>query len=123
MKKLYVPASKYNAKKVTVELPDGSQHTFDSKKEYARYQELLLLQAAEDISDLQIQKAFELIPKQKDGKGKAVRPTRYIADFVYKDKEGRVIVEDVKSPATRTKEYRIKKKLMLFVHGIDIQEV
>lgn len=46
----------------------------------------------------------------------------YYADFVYKDADGNTIVEDKKSPATRTKDYKIKKKLMLFIHGIRIVE-
>ena len=46
----------------------------------------------------------------------------YIADFVYKDEEtGRTVVEDAKG--VKTKDYIIKRKLMLWLHGIRIAEV
>ena len=107
--------SKYGA--VRVRTVDGIEH--DSKKEAARWQELNLMLRAKLIEDLQRQVRFELIPKQ-DGE----RACTYIADFVYIDrKTGEQIVEDVKSPATRTEAYRIKRKLMLLVHGIRIKEI
>ena len=107
--------SKYGA--VRVRTVDGIEH--DSKKEAARWQELNLMLRARLIEDLQRQVRFELIPKQ-DGE----RACTYIADFVYIDrKTGDKIVEDVKSPATRTEAYRIKRKLMLLVHGIRIKEI
>ena len=107
--------SKYGA--VRVRTVDGIEH--DSKKEAARWQELNLMLRAKLIEDLQRQVRFELIPKQ-DGE----RACTYIADFVYIDrKTGEKIVEDVKSPATRTEAYRIKRKLMLLVHGIRIKEI
>ena len=95
--------------------------TFDSKKEATRYSELKLLQRAGEIFDLQRQVPFTLIPKQvRDGKT-IERPCVYKADFVYKDKDGTEIVEDVKGVCT--KEYRIKKKLMLWQFGIVVREV
>lgn len=103
--------SKYRAQKVQV---DGI--TFDSKKEARRYCELRLLERAGEIRDLELQKKYELIPKQ----GKE-RPVHYIADFVYKDKKGAEVVEDTKG--VRTPDYIIKRKLMLWVHGITIHEV
>ena len=107
--------SKYGA--VRVRTVDGIEH--DSKKEAARWQELNLMLRARLIEDLQRQVRFELIPKQ-DGE----RACTYIADFVYIDrKTGQKVVEDVKSPATRTEAYRIKRKLMLYVHGIRIREI
>lgn len=107
--------SKYGA--VRVRTVDGIEH--DSKKEAARWQELNLMLRARLIDDLQRQVRFELIPKQ-DGE----RACTYIADFVYRDrKTGQKVVEDVKSPATRTEAYRIKRKLMLYVHGIRIREI
>lgn len=107
--------SKYGA--VRVRTVDGIEH--DSKKEAARWQELNLMLRARLIDDLQRQVRFELIPKQE-----GERPCTYIADFVYIDrKTGEKIVEDVKSPATRTEAYRIKRKLMLYVHGIRIREI
>lgn len=107
--------SKYGA--VRVRTVDGIEH--DSKKEAARWQELNLMLRARLIEDLQRQVRFEVIPKQ-DGE----RACTYIADFVYIDrKTGQKVVEDVKSPATRTEAYRIKRKLMLLVHGIRIREI
>ena len=108
--------SKYKAKKTVV---DGI--TFDSKKEAARYSELKLLEHAGEVHELQRQVKFLLIPPQKEN-GKVIeRECRYIADFVYKDKEGRLVVEDTKG--VKTKDYIIKRKLMLYVHGIRIKEV
>lgn len=123
--------SKYHSKKITV---DGE--TFDSKKEYRRYHELLLLKLTGDISDLQRQVKFQLIPTQYEhvkryGKnGRVLKPGKrviekecaYYADFVYTDtKTGRVVVEDTKG--VRTPEYIIKRKLLLHIHGIRIKEV
>lgn len=72
------------------------------------------------ISDLKMQVPFELIPSQKrDGKT-VERPVKYIADFVY-TQDGETIVEDAKG--MRTKEYIIKRKLMLMRYGIRIREV
>lgn len=103
--------TKYKAKKVQV---DGI--TFDSKREARRYCELRLLERAGEIRELELQKKYELIPKQ--GKERAVH---YIADFVYKDKSGAEIVEDTKG--FRTPDYVIKRKLMKWVHGIEIKEI
>lgn len=112
--------SKYGNRKVTT--PDG---TFDSVKEYSRWQELKLLQRAGEIHDLQRQVPFVLIPTQKDEHGKVLeRELKYIADFVYLANDGtgwRRVVEDVKG--LKTEVYRIKKKLMLYRNGIRIQEV
>lgn len=107
--------SKYHAIKITT--PDG---TFDSKREYARWCELKLLQKAHEITDLRRQVSFTLIPSQKydGGTEKAVR---YVADFQYYDKYGKLVVEDAKG--VRTKEYVIKRKLMLQCFGIHVQEV
>lgn len=108
--------SKYRAKKTEV---DGI--VFDSKKEAKRYQELKLFERTGVISDLQRQVKFVLIPAQRI-KGKVVeRECSYIADFIYKDKEGNTVVEDTKG--FRTADYIIKRKLMLWVHGIKIVEV
>lgn len=50
------------------------------------------------------------------------RRCEYVADFVYgKTADGKTVVEDVKG--FPTPEYRIKKKLMLWVYGIEIKEV
>lgn len=109
--------NKYNSKKTVV---DGQM--FDSKKEANRYQELLLLEKAGVIKDLRTQVKFKLIPAQRDeATGKVVeRECSYKADFVYEE-DGKTVVEDVKG--FRTKEYVIKRKLMLWRYGIRIREV
>lgn len=92
---------------------------FDSKKEAERYAELLLLQRAGKISNLQRQVKFELIPAQyRDGKC-IFRKCEYIADFVY-EQDGNKVVEDVKG--FRTPEYIIKRKLMYKIFGIFVIE-
>lgn len=95
---------------------------FDSRKEARRWQELCLLQRAGKITDLRRQVPFELIPAQY-ADGKCVeRAVKYVADFVYTENR-KVIVEDVKSEATRkNKDYIIKRKLMLYRLGIRILE-
>jgi len=100
---------KYHNKKITV---NGIK--YDSEKEYNRYCELKLLERAGIIKDLQRQVEYELLPKQ-DGE----RAVKYKADFVYTE-NGKQIVEDVKG--YRTKDYIIKRKLMLYQHGIKIFE-
>lgn len=108
--------SKYNSKKTVV---DGQK--FDSKKEANRYQELLLLEKAGVIKNLSRQVKFVLIPSQRDENGKVIeRECSYKADFVYEE-GGKTVVEDVKG--FRTKEYIIKRKLMLYQYGIRIREV
>ena len=89
---------------------------YSSAKEYRRAQELKVLQQGGAIRELREQVPFELIPKQ--GKERACK---YIADFVYCE-DGKTVVEDVKSPASRTKDYVIKRKLMQHVHGIVVRE-
>ena len=93
--------------------------TFDSKAEAERYDELRLMLRAGEIKDLQLQVPFELIPAQK-ARGRTERACRDVADFVY-TRNGEVVVEDVKGH--RTPEYIIKRKLMLWRHGIEIQEI
>lgn len=93
---------------------------FDSAKEARRYGELVLLQRAKVISDLQRQVKFELIPAQKVNGKMVERACTYVADFVYVE-NGEKVVEDTKG--FRTKDYIIKRKLMLHVHGIRIREV
>ena len=98
-------------------------YLFDSRKEANRYWELKMLERAGQISGLRMQVPFELIPAQRDMKGKVVeRACVYRADFVYEE-NGKTIVEDVKSPATRTPEYRIKRKLMRWLKRIEVREV
>ena len=119
--------NKYSADKVTI---DGIQ--FASKREARRYRDLLLLWNAGEIFDLRMQVKYVLIPAQREpdtiGPKGGRKPGKliehelsYVADFVYKDKDGNVIVEDTKG--FRTKDYVIKRKLMLWVHGVRIREV
>lgn len=109
--------SKYHSRKVTRDVM-----TFDSVKEYRRYCELRLLERAGKIANLQRQVKFELLPAQRDERtGKLLeRAVSYVADFTYYDEEF-FIVEDAKG--YKTPEYKLKKKMMLYFHGIKIQEV
>lgn len=109
---------KFNNKRVTI-----PGRTFDSRKEYNRYCELLLLERGGYISDLKLQVKYVLIPAQKDEKGKILeRECSYVADFVYFDQKAqRTVVEDAKG--VKTKDYIIKRKLMLERYGIRIREV
>lgn len=123
--------SKYGNQKTVV---NGIE--FDSRKEAQRYQELRLLERAGRISNLRLQVKYVLIPTQraasfelyKSGPQKGMRKPgkvlenecAYIADFVY-TKGGETVVEDAKG--VRTKEYIIKRKLMLERYGIRIKEV
>lgn len=118
--------NKYHSRMLT-----RNGESFDSIKEYRRYCELLLLQRAGAITELQRQVPFELIPVQREPdaigkrggviKGKVIEHSvKYIADFVYKQ-DGYTVVEDTKG--VKTKDYVIKRKLMLYVHGIQIREV
>ena len=102
--------NKYGARKVTA--PDGQ--VFDSQKEYNRWCNLRLLERAGKISDLKRQVKYELIPKQE-----GERACTYVADFVYCQDE-KTVVEDCKG--FRTEGYKIKRKLMLWVHGIKVKE-
>lgn len=128
--------SKYKSKKTVLY---GIE--FDSSKEAKRYQELLLLERAGKITDLKRQVAFELLPAQyeeiptgefyKRGERKGQQKMKrvciensvvYNADFVYTE-NGKTVVEDTKSKATKTKDYIIKRKMVLYFHGIRIREV
>lgn len=105
---------------------------FASLLEANRYGELVLMQRAGEITDLKRQVEYELIPSQREPdtvgprggikKGKVIeRAVYYIADFVYRDKEGNTVVEDTKG--VKTPDYTIKRKLMLYIHKIRIKEV
>lgn len=117
--------SKYHNKKTVV---DGIE--FDSKKEGNRYRELLLLERAGAISNLQRQVKYELLPAQyrpvfdkktRKWKDRCVeRECSYVADFVYQQ-DGETVVEDTKG--FRTKDYILKRKMLLYFHGIRIKEI
>mgnify|MGYP000346615002 CR=1 FL=1 len=95
---------------------------FSSRAEAARYVQLKQLEHLGQISGLELQPKFELAPSVRfSGSARATPPLRYYADFRYIDHLGNEIVEDVKGRPTEG--YRIKKHLMLAVHGIQIHEV
>lgn len=107
--------NKYHANKTVI---DGI--VFDSKREAQRYQQLKLMVKAGVICNLKRQVKYELVPAQYIN-GKCVeRAITYTSDFEY-DENGRHIVEDVKG--MRTKEYIIKRKLMLHEFGVQIREI
>lgn len=120
--------SKYHSKKITI---DGM--TFDSQKEYKRWCELRLLEKAGEITNLQRQVPFEVIPpytevierygkkgqRLKDGMRSIEKACYYKADFTYYE-NGELVVEDAKG--FRTEGYIMKRKLMLQKFGIKIKE-
>jgi len=126
----YSQKSKYGSRKVTV---DGV--TYDSVKEYRRFKELSLLERAGTIQNLQRQVKYVLIPAQREycneiytkGRKKGCfkpgklleKECSYIADFAY-IQNGEIVVEDTKG--FRTNDYIVKRKLMLWIHGIRIKE-
>lgn len=125
--------SKYKSRKVTV-----GGISFDSKREARRYQELYFQQRAGEISCLELQRRFELIPAQyeifprygkngqrlKDGRRCVEKSVVYVADFTYQ-RNGETVVEDVKGykGSTAYALFAIKRKLMLYIHGIKVKEV
>ena len=122
---------KYKSKKIII---DGIK--FDSKKEGARYLQLRELEKKGLIKNLELQKTFELLPPQrekstmtKNGKekqGKTLeRAVNYIADFVYINELGDVVVEDVKGYKNggAYQVFTIKRKLMLYVYGVKVKEI
>lgn len=110
----------YINKKVVV---DGIK--FDSKKESRRYLVLKQMQKDGEISDLEVQPRFRLVEGVKFSGDKRAKPAiRYTADFAYTDtKTGKRVVEDVKSPVTKEKpSYKMKRHMMLAIHGIEVLE-
>lgn len=108
---------KYRNKKVSL---DGM--VFDSKLEARRYQELKLLERAGEIEELRTQVKYTLIPSQKLDNRVVERAVTYTADFVYRLKSsGETVVEDTKG--MKTDKYILKRKMMLYFHGIKIKEV
>jgi len=109
--------SKYRNEKVEI---NGVK--YDSKKEAKKAEELEYLEKAGKIKNLERQKKFVL----QEGfriNGHKIREIAYIADFVYEE-DGKLVVVDVKSPITRKNPvYKLKKKMMMYVHGIEIKEV
>lgn len=120
LKNFTAGASKYQNKKIEI---DGI--LFDSKKEAKVYGELKLLKQSGEIKDFSRQQTFELIPSQYEiinGKKKCVeKPVQYKADFVVEHLDGEKSVVDAKG--MRTPIYVIKRKLMRYLHKINIKEV
>lgn len=124
----YLRTNKYHNSKVTIE-----GQTYDSMKEYRRYLDLIFQEKEGKISDLKRQVKYVLIEAQREpdtiGKRGGVhkgalleKEVSYYADFVYTDNEtGETVVEDTKG--VRTKDYIIKRKLMLERHNIRIREI
>lgn len=110
---------KYRNNKTVIRTSQGNMK-FDSIREATRYVELKQLEKTKQIKDLQCQVKYQLIPTQKRPDGKTERSVSYIADFVYSDGNN-TVVEDTKG--FKTKDYIIKRKLMLYVHGIAVKEV
>jgi len=109
----------------TTRLAGSRVISFDSQKEAARYDELMMMHINGDIADLRLQPQFILQGSYTTPEGERIRSITYIADFLYitKGKSPRLIVEDVKTKATRTPEYQLKKKLMADRLGIQVVEI
>ena len=124
--------TKYHNKPTERVTASGAVLHFDSQKEARRYDELATLERAGKIRDLRLQVDFTLQEAYTDGEGRRVRAIRYRADSTYQkpsfvDRDGEtcwaLVVEDVKSKATKTKQYAMKRKMMQEHFGIYIQEV
>lgn len=105
--------NKYNAKKCVFK---GIE--FDSRKEGVRYLELESMQKRGEISDLELQPEYLLQEKfqsYKNGKDVTIQPMHYTPDFRYRDKDGVLIVEEVKG--MKTEPYRMRLKLFLYRYG------
>lgn len=109
---------------------------FDSQKELDRWEMLQIMEQRNQITELQRQVQYVLVPSQYIKVLKTVRkkevlkdkrieaPITYKADFQYRLPDGKLIVEDVKSEVTRRlPEYVMKRKLMLYIHGIKLTEI
>lgn len=100
--------SKYHAQKTV-----AGGKTYDSKKEANRAMQLRYMEQIGQIQDLQEQVRFILQEEYVNNEGKKVRPISYLADFTY-IQNGQKVIEDTKSPATRTQVYLLKKKIVMF---------
>jgi hypothetical protein len=105
--------------------PGGRHIRFDSKKEAARYDELMLLLKAKRIKNLRLQPEYTLMEAFTTPEGERIKAIRYKADSAYEKAVGDeviTVVEDVKSEGTKTQQYLLKRKLMQ-EKGIKITEV
>jgi hypothetical protein len=116
------PENKYHAIPIHV---DGVR--FASKKEAARFLELQCWQKAGQIADLEVHPVYPLHVMELWRSGSPIVVTtvgKFTADFQYLNMQtGEIVVEDVKSNATRTEAYRLRKKLVEAIHGITVMEV
>ena len=95
-------------------------HWFASKAEARRYTELLLLESAGEIRDIELQPPYRLMAPPPDGS--LISPAKYIADFRYLDiPSGETVVEDVKG--VRTQIYKLKKLWVEAQYAIKIVEI
>lgn len=88
---------------------------FASRAEAKRYGELLLLERAGFITNIVCQPKFKLVVN-------GILVGSYVGDFQYHQDNG-IVVEDVKSPATRTTTYKLKRALMKAVYGLEVREI
>lgn len=107
--------NKYGAK---AEKYDG--HTFASQKEKRRYQELVILQHAGEISDLEVHPKYQFVVND-------IPVSSFRPDFQYRDSDGAIVVEDVKSHhgkgSTAGEAYTIRKKLLRAIYGLEVKEI
>lgn len=107
-----------NRRKYGNQKPTYNGVKFDSKAEMMRYIQLSDMEAKGEISQLRMQVPYELQPSFKI-ENKTIRAIKYVADFVYIDKDGKEHIEDVKG--METKEYILKRKMMAY-RGYIIEE-
>jgi Protein of unknown function (DUF1064) len=104
-----VSRSKYRNRPATA---DGI--TFASAREARAWVRLRLMEAAGEITRLERQTRFPLWVND-------VLVGTYVADFTAIDEGGHLRVYDAKG--FKTREYKMKKKLMLACHNVEIEEL
>jgi hypothetical protein len=110
-----MPTHKYNAIRTWC-----GGYWFASKREARRYTELLLLEAAGEVRDIELQPAYPLTAPTPDGS--LVSIAKYVGDFRYVDTvSGETVLEDVKG--VRTQVYKLKKRWVEAQYGIAVKEV
>jgi len=117
--------NKYHNKPTTREVGERII-TFHSKKEAEHYDTLMLMLKAGEISDLRLQPQYTLQEAYTTPEGERIRAIRYTADFSYRIQRmwEHIIVVDVKGgKATKTADYKLKKKLMQERFGISVREI
>lgn len=130
--------NKFGAKQIK---DPATGYVFDSRAEFCRWCELRILERAGRISGLRRQVKYELIPSQREESTEVYKagPQKglpkpgaviekacfYVADFEYYDADGKLVVEDTKGckKGAAYDLFVVKRKLMLWVHGIKVKEV